>query len=156
MNNEDVISDKYLRCLEDIGKLLYKTSNIFQAIEKEFVRKQNISTSQATLLIMILGRTGGEMNMTDIISEMNLEKSTVTRLIDSLVEKNYAAKIRNPQDRRELAVSLTTSGKKYAAELRQTRMDYYRNILKRLPKGKVREVMNAFEMVADAFDAGMR
>jgi len=156
MKDEVEISDRYIRCLEDIGKLVYKTSNIFQAIEKEFVRKQNISTSQATLLIRILNTPGGEMSMTRIISEMNLEKSTVTRLIDSIAEKSYVEKRRNSQDRREVAIMLTSEGKKHAASLKEERMEYYRNILKRLPKGKVREVMSSFEMVVDAFDAGMR
>ncbi|MBN1501309.1 MAG: MarR family transcriptional regulator [Spirochaetes bacterium] len=144
-------TEKYLKCLEDIGKLLYKTSVIFQGIEKDFVKKQNISTSQATLLIMLLNRFTDDMNMTEVISEMNLEKSTVTRLIDSLVEKNYICKRKNSEDKREINVQLTYAGKHYAQILKGSRMDYYRNILKRLPKGKVREVMNSFELLVDVF-----
>lgn len=156
MSTEIENTEKYLKCLEDIGKLLYKTSGIFQGIEKDFVKKQNISTSQATLLIMLLNRYTDDMNMIDIISEMNLEKSTVTRLIDSLAEKKYIEKRKNSEDKREINVLLTSLGKKYALELKNTRLEYYNSIIKRLPKGKVREVMNSFELLVDVFKEEMK
>ena len=151
MNIDYPDKGKYLKCLEDIGRLLYRTSCVFQSIEKDFVRNQGISTSQATLLILLLGSEDNCLNMTKIISEMNLEKSSVTRLIENLLEKGYVEKNKNREDKREIKVCLTKSGKIAADKVKNLRMDYYNNILKRLPKGQVREVMNSFEMLLDAF-----
>lgn len=149
-------SEKYRRCLEDIGKLLYRTSAVFQTIEKDFVRAQNISTSQANMLIMIAERQGFDTNMSEMVDAMNLEKSTVTRLVDSLADKGLVIKKRSGGDRREVFLLLSDKGKRSARDLKRSRMDYYRAVLERLPKGRVREVMNSFELLLDAFDAERR
>lgn len=156
MNISGTDKQKYLRCLNDIGKLLYKTSSIFQAIEKDFVRKQNISTSQAMILVLLAERHASDTNMSDIVAHMNLEKSTVTRLVDSLVRREFVVKSTNAEDRRETVVLLSAKGRTYASELKQSRMDHYRAVLERLPRGRVREVMSSFELLVDAFDAAAR
>ena len=48
--------------------------------------------------------------------ELNLDRTTIGQLIDQLEEKNFVARERNPKDRRQNILVLTSKGKKAVKE----------------------------------------
>ena len=50
---------------------------------------------------------------------MNLDRTTIGQLIDQLEEKNFVARERNPKDRRQNILVLTSKGKKAVKEMWQ-------------------------------------
>lgn len=51
--------------------------------------------------------------------ELNLDRTTIGKLIDQLEEKNFVARERNPKDRRQNILVLTSKGKKAVKEMWQ-------------------------------------
>ena len=51
--------------------------------------------------------------------ELNLDRTTIGQLIDQLEEKNFVARERNPKDRRQNILVLTSKGKKAVKEMWQ-------------------------------------
>ncbi|MEG2070428.1 MAG: MarR family transcriptional regulator, partial [Bacteroidales bacterium] len=54
----------------------------------------------------------GNPNITELASEMQLTKPTVTVTIDKLLEKEYVTKVQSDEDRRNSHLHLTEKGKR--------------------------------------------
>jgi DNA-binding MarR family transcriptional regulator len=55
--------------------------------------------------------------MSRLAEELDLERSTVTRLVDELVKSGYAERADDPKDRRTVMVRLSPSGLGKVAEI---------------------------------------
>ncbi|MCG8573207.1 MAG: MarR family transcriptional regulator, partial [Spirochaetes bacterium] len=142
--------EKYQLCLEDLGKLLQKTSRIFQLMEREQVRRSQHTTSQSYLLMELLHAHNEELSMQQVIDKMKLEKSTITRLVDTLIKQGLVVRQKKDIDKRIVTICLSQAGKMIAEQVYSGRLNYYRNIISHLPRGHVREVMNSFEVLLNA------
>lgn len=64
------------------------------------------------MAIMIIGKA--EKIMPTVLSKfINMEKGSLTTLINSLVEKNFVNRSSDPNDRRKVLLSLTSKGIEY-------------------------------------------
>jgi DNA-binding MarR family transcriptional regulator len=70
------------------------------------------------MAIMIIGKAG-EITPTTLSKFINMEKGSLTTLIDSLVEKKLAIRSSNPNDRRKVLLSLTTDGIEYMKSIEE-------------------------------------
>lgn len=148
--------EKYNKCLEDIGKLIQKTSGIFHLIERELVRRDKFTTPQSTLMLELLKAFNKELPMNEIIGRMKLEKSSVTRLVDNLLKYGILYRRKDTADKRLVFIGLTEKGIKIATELQEKRLTYYQSIISHLPAGHVREVMNSFDVLLNALEEGLK
>ena len=152
----NINEDKYNQCINDIGDLVQKTSRIFQLMERDNVIQSKYTTSQSYLLIELLNSYENELTVNDIVAKMKLEKSSVTRLVDGLVKNKLVKRIRNSEDKRVVKAKLTTEGTSVAKSIKENRLEYYKSIIKKLPKGHVREVMSSFDIVITAFENSLK
>ena len=148
MNNDYPDQLKYEQCLKDIAQLLQEASGIFRLMEREHVRRDGFTSSQAFLLSLLLER--GSLSVNDIARNMKLDKSSASRLVKNLIRDNYLVNETSDQDRRFLKISLTGKGKDAAARIEEKRKEYYSSIIENLPRGHVREVMNSAEVLVGA------
>ncbi len=77
--------------------------------------------------------------------------STVTALLDGLVEQGYVRRGRDPHDRRQVLVSLTPAGHRLLERVDRGRQKRLREVLKGLPKGEIERAVAALEPVARRF-----
>lgn len=141
---------KYDQCVRDIGILLQRHSHIFQRMEREQHRATGFTGSQSFLLILLLDRR--EMSKGEIGDTMNLEKSSVSRLITPLERDSLVETRSLDEDRRLRIVRLTPKGKMTARAVKETREAYYRQVISHLPRGHVREVMESAETLTRALE----
>jgi len=59
--------------------------------------------------LMVLYRKGSR-TMTELVQDLNIEKGSMTSVVDSLIEKKLAVRERDVQDRRRVIISLTDEG----------------------------------------------
>jgi DNA-binding MarR family transcriptional regulator len=52
------------------------------------------------------------LNVKDLADKMHLKISTITRVVDQLVKKDYAQRIKDPKDLRYRLVQITKEGRK--------------------------------------------
>jgi DNA-binding MarR family transcriptional regulator len=141
---------KYDRCIKDIGVLLQRSSHVFQMMEREQRRKNGFTGSQSFLLTLILEE--GEMTMGEIGERMNLEKSTVTRLYTPLKRDNLIESTVSKSDKRVIYVKLTERGYLTAKAVKESREEYYGQLISLLPRGHVREIMSSAEVLTRALE----
>lgn len=146
--------EKYNRCVEDIGLLLQRTVRICQLFEREQIKVHGFTSSQCYILLEIL--KNGPLTINEISTKMNLEISTITRIMDNLVRDQLLVRNRLLQDKRVVEAALTDQGLLAATKLQASISDYYRNVISRLPPGHVREVMGAVELLLTAVEQANR
>ena len=61
-------------------------------------------------------RNYGEISMTELCSKLNIEKGSLTSMIDDLSDKGYVYREKNLKDRRKYMIIITEEGKKIAAD----------------------------------------
>jgi MarR family transcriptional regulator, organic hydroperoxide resistance regulator len=140
--------DKYNRCIEDMGELLQRTVRICQLFEREQIKVHGFTSSQCYILLEILKNE--TLTINEISAKMNLEISTITRIMDNLVRDQLIIRNRSTQDKRIVEARLTEKGQHEATQLRASIRDYYKHVISHLPPGHVREVMHAVELLLTA------
>lgn len=143
-------TEKYQKCLNDIGILLQRTSTLFQMIEREQKRQTGYTSSQSFLLTMLLEEE--ELSMGEIGKIMNLEKSSVSRMVAILVREKLLSQKSGPEDKRQILVNLTPQGTEEGLKIKKVREEYFSQIIAHLPSGHVREVMGSAEILFSALE----
>jgi DNA-binding MarR family transcriptional regulator len=95
--------------------------------------------------------------MVDLGQRLCLEKSWISRAVDSLVDERLVAKKANPADARSWIVSLTAAGKRRAEQLNETLDAHVRGLLSPLTVEQRAQATQSLQLVLSALraDAGL-
>jgi DNA-binding MarR family transcriptional regulator len=137
-------------CVDEVGEMVQKLVRVFQLFERDQIKVHGFTSSQCYSLIEIL-KSGG-LTMNELSDKMNLDTSTMTRVIDKLVRDKLIKRDRDENDRRIVIVTLTELGQEAALNLSTTVNEYYKKIISNIPMGKTEEVLNAVSILLKAFE----
>ena len=128
--------------------LAYRRVNALQRGEK---RCFGVSMSQCVALELLLQQ--GPMTVRDMASDLGLDTSTVTRVVDVLVRDGMARRTRDEKrDRRFVFVSLTARGRALAEKLERCADDYSERILHRIPAEMREDMIHTLRVLIEAID----
>jgi DNA-binding MarR family transcriptional regulator len=109
-----------------------------------------IPVSEAHAL-MELARNNG-LTQSELGMRVQLEKSTVSRLVDNLVARSWLERQRHPSDRRAVLLQLTARGFEAAGELEQARRRKFATLLDRIPEEDRDQIVQALDAMTEALD----
>ncbi len=101
--------------MEEIHKLYFSLIPLFYKCKTFYIdknRADDLCNKNQSMAIMIIGKAE-TITPTALSKFINMEKGSLTPLIDSLVEKKLAIRSNDPNDRRKILLSLTSEGIKY-------------------------------------------
>jgi DNA-binding MarR family transcriptional regulator len=99
---------------------------------------------------LVLLASGGEMNVGALAATLGLHQSTATRLCDRLVNKGLVERRHPAESRREVFVSLTSSGQGLVRAVSTRRRAEITKIIGRMPSARRALLVDAFSEFADA------
>ncbi|MGF7121226.1 MarR family winged helix-turn-helix transcriptional regulator [Rhodococcus sp. AG1013] len=102
-------------------------------------------------LLVILTRADA-VPMSDLVAELGVEKSTLTRQIDALVRLGLAERRPDPQDARARLVALTDPGRGRLTESREAVIARWRERLSRWDPEDVRQLATLLRRLGDCSD----
>lgn len=102
-------------------------------------------------MVEILG-SNGAMIMTEIADEARLSLSTVTGVIDGLVEKKLVKRQRSEKDRRIVQVELTSEGQKIYELALEVRLRMVRGMLGALNRNEQEQFVNLFRKIGERIE----
>lgn len=109
-----------------------------------------IPVSEAHALTALADAGPGGRSQTDLGRELGLTKSTVSRLVDQLVGRGWAARRAGQADGRVRAVVLTAEGAQVADRVSAARADRLATLLARIPAAERPAVLAALETLVEA------
>jgi len=110
-----------------------------------------VTLAQCHLLLEIEGRAG--ISLVDLAEALGLDKSTLSRSVEGLVERGLVERLPNPEDRRYNLHGVTEAGGKTVAEIHRSSDACVRRVFDRIPEADRERVLEAFGIVVEAMSA---
>jgi DNA-binding MarR family transcriptional regulator len=93
----------------------------------------------------------GSMTMSELAARMHLEVSTMTRVIDYVVEQGLATRGTDTHDRRVCRIRISRKGRALVARIRAELVAEHQAVLAEIPAGSREDVIRAIALLLDAF-----
>ena len=106
--------------------------------------------TMAQLRVLMVLSVTGETRMSDLAPKLNISLSTLSSLVDRLVEADLAQRRADERDRRNVLVSLTERGLDALDALQELGIHHLRGLLARLDEAGLATVTTAIELLVAA------
>ena len=108
----------------------------------------DITMPQAKLLYLL--GASGDLHMSAIVARLGVSLSTVSGLVDRVVDHGLATRREDPADRRQVVVALTPRGAKFIDRFRELNARQMRELLALVDDGELACVRDALGALAQA------
>ncbi len=108
----------------------------------------NVTVSQCHTLMEL--NKSGKIFLNELSVKLNLDKSTVSRIVESLVNIKLVKREIPKSNRRKTIISLTEEGRRICKEINSGNDKYYLNILESIPVKKRNVFLESFELFIKA------
>lgn len=89
-------------------------SSLYLDYLKQYSSAYDVNKTQLRALVFV--SNNGPISMTDLCSKLNIEKGSLTSMVDDLTDKGYVVREKDIADRRKYLITITESGAKVAAD----------------------------------------
>ena len=124
-----------------------KSLRLFERLTAQQLREdsccQGVTLAQCHTILEI--ENLGQATTVELSKRLGLDKSTLSRTIDGLVNIGLLERVAHPTDRRFNLLSLTIKGQEVADRINQSNDDFYRRVFKRIESERHDEVIDNFE-----------
>ena len=113
-----------------------------------------VTMPQAKLLYLL--GASGDMHMSDLVARLGVSLSTVSGLVDRIVDQGLATRRDDPADRRQVVVALTEQGTAFLDRFRDLNAVQMRTLLGLVDDDELASVRRALAALARAADRARR
>ncbi len=93
---------------------------------------------------------GAPLSQNDLVARLQLEKSTVSRLVGILETRGWIVRARSAQDARARELRLTESGRQIAADLAEARRTKFARVFDAIPEQERAAVLASLQILVEA------
>jgi DNA-binding MarR family transcriptional regulator len=108
----------------------------------------DITMPQAKVLYLVAA--SGTLHMADLVARLGVSLSTISGLVERLVDQGLAARHDDPADRRQVVVSLTLEGTRFIDRFRELNASQLRDLLAVMDDDEVASVRRALALLCAA------
>lgn len=126
----------------------------YQFRDREQICCHGLSVSQCYALEALDQR--GPMTMGDLAAHLCLKVSSMTRVVDSLVESGLVRRADDPDDRRVCLVRLSAKGRALLARVQGGLIEEYEAVLRNVPTASREAVIQAVGDLLSAYEKRCR
>jgi len=131
--------------LHELIRVLVRNLGI---LEKNDANCCGVTISQCHAIVEI-GRSG-EVSLSELAELLALDKSTMSRTINNLVEDGLVIRELDPEDRRYVKIKLTDKGIKIFKNIEESMDRYYKAIFNSVPEEKREQVLDSLKLLIEA------
>ena len=125
-----------------------------RVLEREIVRQLEGETSCCAVTLpqchVLLELSFGDLSLSGLTGALDLDKSTLSRTVEGLVQAGLVERSVDPTDRRAVRLTLTPSGRERVATIDETCNRYYADLLARMDASERQHVARVVRRLADA------
>ncbi len=109
-----------MKCIvtDTISFLSNTFPKIYSSLYLNYLKQYSVlyDVNKTQLRALVFMRNYGEISMTELCAKLNIEKGSLTSMIDDLSKKGYVYREKNLKDRRKYMIVITEEGKQIAAD----------------------------------------
>ncbi len=133
MSTMDALADE----IDHLSRRLIRNA---ECCDRWLAAQSMLTASQGYTLQTLEER--GEITMNGLAEEMRLHGTTMTRMVDALVDKGLVERLNDPADRRVVRVRLSQRGRAAATELGARRRDFLASSFRDVPDEDLQAMMD--------------
>lgn len=138
---------------QNAEKLANLTFSLLANCQEKEVRLAEVhQLTQAEFRCLRLFGSDESINNKAIAERMNLSPSRLTRIIDGLVGKEYIIREIDPNDRRNMKVSLSKRGQLLVQQLNKSYIDIHKEILEDIDPSQHQSLITAMTHLLSALE----
>ncbi len=123
--------------------LLPDLAKAFRTDEPQEVLHIDISFPEIFVLRQL--SSNKEPTMSELGRSISMDLSTLTRMVDKLVEKEFVVRKRDPEDRRMVRVAITAEGRKIISRFEEQKKKKIESILRQMTSQERKDILNIFK-----------
>ena len=144
------ITDNFAREARRLINQIMKNNELY---DRTCLSYFGVTTSQGRTVLSFPVR--GSVNMNELSDSVGVDNSTMTRMIDHLVDKGLVYRKADIKDRRLVRVGLTLSGKKLHRELKKALHTFYRDSLDEIRETERLMIIKSLERLSNSINKGL-
>ncbi len=121
--------------------------------EENCVKFFGVTSSQGGTILSIPLKSTLKMN--ELSSIVGVDTSTMTRMVDQLVDKGLVLRKPDDKDRRTVQIGLTPKGQKLHQQLAAALDNFYKDSLDQIPEKEQAIILESLVKVNEAIDKGL-
>ncbi|UCE25195.1 MAG: MarR family transcriptional regulator [Candidatus Zixiibacteriota bacterium] len=106
--------------------------------------------SQAQCHVLLEIDASSALTTVELARTLNLDASTISRTVDSLVRAGLVARSENPEDRRSIHLRVTKRGHEMARGINSDADRFFAEVIGRIPQQRRSTVLKGFEIIVEA------
>jgi MarR family 2-MHQ and catechol resistance regulon transcriptional repressor len=118
------------RDTRDLYAALSDLVRLYQFRDRDTICCHDISVTQCYALQSL--ERGGAMTLTALASDLMLDKSTASRVVETLERKGYVRRAVHPEDARAMSIEMTPKGRGLCQRIERELLEEERSIIARL------------------------
>ncbi len=131
--------------LRELIRILVRDLGI---LEKSDASCCGVTITQCHAVVEI-GRKG-KISLVDLAVLLGLDKSTMSRTINNLVESDLVLRDLDAENRRYVIIQLTENGRNVFQIIEESMNGYYKSIFNSIPENKRNQVMESLQLLTNA------
>ncbi|WP_054694030.1 MarR family winged helix-turn-helix transcriptional regulator [Syntrophomonas palmitatica] len=143
---ESKATSEAVRLRESVRLLIRKMG----LLEKGEAACCGISLSQCHALLEI--NRVKTTSVGELAEVLGLDKSTTSRISDSLVSQGWVERSPDPSDRRYMRLKITAAGQATVAGINTYMDDYYTQLIASIPREKIVQVLDSLDILIEVFE----
>lgn len=136
-----------------VHQLINQIAKNNQVYEEACVNFFGVTSSQGGTILAI--PVDKSLKMNELSAVIGVDTSTMTRMINQLVDKGLVTRKAGEKDRRHVYISLTDAGLKLRKELAEALDKFYQDSLERIPEDKRDWIIDSIVTVNNAIGIGL-
>ncbi len=133
------------RWVQELDEVLSSLCLAFIQLERSGKCCQGVTLSQCHTFDVL--SKNGDLTMNELSRQMGLAKSTMTRIVNTMVRRGWLERKRDQRDKRWVSVRLTAEGRKMSENVNRSSREYVQRILKHLPAEKIPQLVESLNLV---------
>jgi DNA-binding MarR family transcriptional regulator len=132
-----------------LSQLTRNLARCCQVKEEQIFGKFNLTTTEGRVLLEV---AEGPCTASELADRMNLVRSRLSPLVESLVGKGLLLRVDSEKDRRVHNLSLTASGQAIALDATAFQISFHEQLLKRFEVTRRRDLLNSLDELHSAIE----
>ena len=141
----DFLEIKGSQLLRELIRVLVRNLGI---LEKDDASGCGVTISQCHAMVEV-GRAG-EISLNELAEILTLDKSTMSRTINNLVEEKLVVRETHQEDRRFVTIKLSAEGEKIFQGTETAMFNYYKQVFESIPEDKRAVVLEGLQLLVEA------
>lgn len=133
----------------EVKRLIYQLVKNNESCDRISVARYGVTSSQGYTLLSL--PDDGTLSMNELSKAMGVDNSTMTRMVDQLIDKALVHRNPDEKDRRQVRIGLTAKGDELREHLEQALQSLYKEALGEIGEEERLTIINGLKRLNEVF-----